>query len=65
MKPYQERVVEEKKELDRKLAALNAFLDDDNSVQIAGPEEWERMHRQRDIMEEYSTVLGERIKNFT
>jgi hypothetical protein len=64
MKPYQERVVEEKKELDKKTAALSAFLDDDNSTQIVPPDEWERMSRQQKIMVQYSMVLGERIENF-
>jgi hypothetical protein len=64
MKDYQQRVVDEKKELDRKTAALSAFLDDDNSVQIVPPDEWERMSRQQKIMVQYSMVLGERIENF-
>lgn len=63
MKPYQERVIAEKKELDEKRERLTAFtftkafesLDDD---------EKERLNRQHAIMERYSDVLGERIAAF-
>lgn len=64
MKPYQERVVVEKAELDKKIEALDAFLKAEESPQIVSGAEWERMQRQLACMSSYSGVLGERIENF-
>lgn len=66
MKPYQQRVIEEKRELDTKIKALNAFLD-------ARPEkpgaisshEFLRLRYQLALMKAYSNVLEERITEFT
>jgi uncharacterized protein YukE len=63
MKPHQERVVAEKKELDEKLDRLTAFFKGDTFESLSEDEK-NRMSRQHRAMTEYSTVLGERIANF-
>jgi len=63
MKPYQERVVKERAELDEKLEKLNAFGTSDffSSLPL---DEQQRLIRQSKIMDQYSVVLGERIAAF-
>lgn len=65
MQPYQERVVQEKQELDEKLTKLEAFI-------FRGVGKWFelseserlRMTKQYCYMMDYSKVLGERIAAF-
>ena len=63
MFPYQQRVVDEKKDLDRKIENLQTFIgmmaydDIDNG-------EKSRMRIQLEIMGTYSCILGERIAHF-
>ncbi len=63
MLPHQERVVEEKKALDEKLAKLLAFF---NTGMFAEQSEAEqsRLRNQARFMDGYSAVLGERIAAF-
>jgi len=63
MKPHQERVVAEKKELDEKIAKLDQFVDGDVYDDL-DEEEQDRLTRQREAMGDYSDVLGERIEAF-
>lgn len=63
MQPHQERVVVEKKELDEKLEKLKTFLAGDTFKQIH-PDEQARLTRQADIMQQYSSTLGDRIAAF-
>lgn len=63
MQPHQERVIAEKAELDEKIGKLQTFG--------AGPvfhslpvEEQERLHAQFSVMQDYSSILGERIAAF-
>ena len=63
MQPYQARVVEEKAELDEKLAKLQAFLSTP-IYQALDSEERIRLQRQSSIMQEYSDILAERIAAF-
>lgn len=63
MKPFQERVVEEKKELDDKLSRLRPFIEGATFKTLPDAEQ-DRLIRQRRLMEEYSDVLGERIAAF-
>lgn len=64
MAPYQQRVVDEKKDLDEKLAKLQAF--GRTEVYRNLPEdEQDRLSRQYDVMYSYSCILGERIAAFT
>lgn len=62
--PYQQRVVDEKVELDIKLKKLISFFDTQIFFQL--PEvERNRLTMQSYMMKEYSTILGERIEAFT
>ena len=63
MEAFQKRVVDEKSELDQKISKLGEF--------IAGPvcdtlpaNERVRLHRQHEVMQEYSSILGQRIAAF-
>jgi hypothetical protein len=64
MQEYQQRVVEEKKALDEKIARLKVFI---GTPTFAGldAEEQARLWRQLKVMAEYSSVLAERIAAFT
>lgn len=65
LQPHQQRVVDEKTELDDKLLKLKAFIDG-NKIFVSLPdEEKERLVRQHRCMTEYSDILGERIIAFT
>lgn len=61
--PHQQRVFDEKKQLDDRLQGLQAFLD---SQIFNGLPEVERfsLRRQSEVMAEYSRILGERIFRF-
>ena len=63
MQPYQQRVVDEKSQLDDKLTALKAFWDNPLFATLPDDEK-QRLERQSVVMEEYSNILGERIANF-
>lgn len=63
LKPHQERVVIEQKELAEKLEKLTAFTFTDTFAALPAPEQ-ERLNRQHGIMEQYVNVLGERIAAF-
>lgn len=63
MESHQQRVIEEKEQLDGRLASLNTFLSV-GDVQGLPHDERVRMTRQAEIMTSYSNVLGERIKAF-
>lgn len=62
--PHQQRVVDEKAELDTKLAALMPFLRSDTCLALPFDERG-RLHRQAVVMQEYSIILGERMHAFT
>lgn len=63
LEPYQERVVEEKQELDSKIKALRVFtkLMLINKTPV---DEQDRLLRQLQTMTEYSNILNERIIGF-
>ena len=63
MEDYQERVIEEKRELDEKLGKLKEFSTGDVFAGLPADEQG-RLNRQHSIMEDYSAVLGERIEAF-
>jgi hypothetical protein len=63
MQPHQERVINEKSELDEKLAKLHKFLHSDFYQQLSSDERM-RLLRQSIHMEDYTKVLGERIVAF-
>ena len=63
MQPYQQRVVDEKDELDEKLYALESFIDSPKFLELDRGER-QRLARQAVLMTQYSDVLGERIEAF-
>lgn len=64
MLPHQQRVVDEKTELDDKLSKLKGFTHHSPLFGTLVLEEQERLLRQYSYMTMYSKVLGERIVAF-
>lgn len=60
MKPHEQRVVEEKTELDRRREALEVFMRGDHFRRLP-LEEQQLMSAQLGLMHGYSAVLGMRI----
>jgi len=63
LQPHQQRVVDEKAELDGKLERLSAFIHGAKFEAIDEAEQ-SRLKRQQAIMVDLSLVLGERIEAF-
>jgi hypothetical protein len=63
LQPYQQRVVEEKGELEKRLAALNLFIDGHVYSELDEAER-SRLRQQRYYMNGYFQVLVERIDAF-
>lgn len=66
MKSHQQRVIDEKTELDAKRIKLEQFIDYGSGpiFQSLPAEEQDRLNRQMAIMNDYSLILGERIAEF-
>ena len=64
IQPHQQRVIDEKAELDTKAKALSDFIGLNPIFLKLDPEEQERMKVQNDIMWQYSEILGKRIAAF-
>jgi hypothetical protein len=64
MQPHQQRVVDEKKELDEKLDKLKAFIETSSIFKSLPVDERDRLGRQFDVMAEYSSILSQRIAAF-
>lgn len=64
MQPHQQRVVDEKKELDEKLDRLKAFIDTNPIFKTLPDDERKRLRRQFDAMAEYSSILSQRVAAF-
>lgn len=64
MQPHQQRVVEEKADLDVKIAALQKFLQESPMMAKLDRGEVYRLNAQNLIMVQYSAILGERIQAF-
>ena len=62
-KTYQKQVIEEKTELDIKRYRLAVFILNPEFKMLSETEK-EQLGRQRRIMDEYSSILAERIKAF-
>ena len=63
--PHQQRVVDEKRDLDEKLKKLTAFISSESFATIVqDADERGRLVCQEEIMKDYSAVLGERIAAF-
>lgn len=63
MRPHEERVVEERRELDERIEKLGAFIDSDQFNDV-DPDECTRLVQQHRVMVQYSSILELRIKNF-
>lgn len=64
LEPFQRRVVDERRELDKKQKALAKFIGSKTFDTLVSVDEQKRLIRQNSIMVQYSEVLGERIRNF-
>jgi len=64
MAPHQQRVVDEKTELDKKLTALSEFINSSSIFGTLPQEEKARLVCQEEVMKDYSSILGERIAAF-
>jgi hypothetical protein len=64
MQPHQQRVVDEKKELDDKLDKLKAFIETSPIFKSLSADERGRLGKQFDVMAEYSSILSQRIAAF-
>jgi hypothetical protein len=62
--PHQQRVLDEKHELDDRLSKLDAFILDNPLFTKLPPDEQERLVRQSKAMAVYSGILDERIARF-
>ena len=65
MLPHQERVINEKKELDEKLEKLGIFCSENNPI-FNGLDPIDRclLEDQCTVMKQYSNILDSRIKRF-
>ena len=63
MSPYKQRVVDEKKDLDRKIESLDTFISK-GFVESTDNGEKSRLRIQLEVMRTYSCILGERIAHF-
>lgn len=63
---YQERVREEKRELDEKISKLETFIGEGHGpiFRTLEVDERSRLIAQRNAMREYSRILGQRIQAF-
>ena len=64
LKPHQQRVADEKTELDKKANALSQFIATNPTFGTLDAAEQERLREQNDVMWRYSEILGERIAAF-
>ena len=63
MQPYEQRVMDEKAELDARLERLRAFISGETFSALDGLQR-DLMARQAAYMSAYSQTLGERIATF-
>ncbi len=64
MKPWQNRVIEEKEDLLTKAQALSQFIGLNPEFENIPEEEQERLKEQCEVMWEYLEILEKRIKAF-
>lgn len=64
LQPHQQRVVDEKAELDKKAHALSDFIGNSEVFTMLDAAEQERLKEQNDVMWQYSEILGARIAAF-
>lgn len=64
MQAHQQRVVDEKTELDTKAKALSEFIGGDSMFVTLDALEQTRLREQNEVMWQYSEILGARIAAF-
>lgn len=64
LQPYQQRVIDEKEELDKKANKLSQFIGFSKIFETLDAVEQELMKEQNDMMWQYSEILGKRIAAF-
>jgi hypothetical protein len=64
LQPHQQRVVDEKSELDEKATALSNFIGHSPIFAALDAAEQERLKEQNDVMWQYSEILAARIASF-
>lgn len=64
MQPHQQRVIDEKAELDERLTKLYAFIANSPIFRTLPPAEQHRLSQQSAYMQGYLNVLNERITAF-
>lgn len=64
LKSHQQRVVDEKAELDTKATALSKFIGESQIFPTIDAAEQERLKEQCEVMWQYSEILGARIADF-
>ena len=65
LQPHQQRVVDEKADLDDKLGKLHDFIQENPTFKALPEDEQKRLQRQDLVMAEYSQILSERIAAFS
>ena len=65
LQPHQQRVVDEKTELDNKAKALSTFIGESPIFPTIDQAEQERLKEQCELMWQYSEILGARIAAFS
>lgn len=65
IQPHQQRVIDEKTELDKKATALSIFISVNPIFNTIDPDEQELLKLQNDVMWQYSEILAQRIAKFT
>lgn len=63
MNDFQQRVIDEKNDLDEKIVKLDEFIGTDIFYKLFLSEQ-DRLEKQFILMQDYSEVLGERIGEF-
>ena len=63
--PHQQRVIDEKRDLDIKVKALERFISESPIFEALSAIEQFHLRKQWKLMSEYSEVLGQRIAIFT
>lgn len=64
MQPHQQRIIDEKTELDSKASALSNFIGTNEVFNSLDQEEQDRLREQCEVMWQYSEILGARIAGF-
>lgn len=62
--PYQQRVLDEKQELDIRITKLDEFIQRSYVFNTLPTDEQSRLKRQLDVQRELSVILGDRIDGF-